>query len=995
MKKSLILFFLFAASLLIMRPTDSTAGITGKIRGFVTDADSGEPLPGANIVISKYWDEGIERDFSEGLGGATDIRGEFIILKVPPGTYSLTGSMMGYSSEIRQKVRVNVDRTSEVSFSLNETVLETGAEIVVEATRDLVQLDVAATESYVTAEQYEATPFANRVEDMIGLQSGVTGNIIEGEIKIREGEALEVGFLLDGMDMVDQKFNRPIMSLQPGAVQEIKLMRNGFNAEYGQSRSGVINVITKNPSDKTHFSVDYQLDPANRPHYGRDKYDPNWNNWRLYNGPQSFEADTLFWIDGLTERWRTWEGWNAYSDELLNDNNPDNDLTAQEAHDLWAWRHRPVSYGDKTGHNIDLTLSGRVPLLPWRANYMVGGKYEYHPFSYPQSRDHYDERISSLKLVNHISQDMKLTVNSMYSEVRTVTQGSATSSWSEEDRISYSGGGSPGYYLFSKPIVDRYTTIGGAKLIHTLSPKSYYEVNLNHFYVKYSQTRPGLAKAEDGRMFHGRLYLDPQSGWIPKELGADDYASGSTMHGGALTWDNSYSRRTTLAASMTSQFHPAHELKMGLEFNYNTLKEDRLHWHNEDSTQAHSRNYLVNPIEAGLYLQDKIEFQGMIANIGVRFDYFDVNSEQPDVHSALDYATDRDIHEAFTNGTYPKIRPSAKMYVSPRIGISHPLSERSKIYFNYGHFVQTPKSEVLYHTPVDWARPRITFMGNSDIKFPSTIAYELGFDMSMNDFFTLHVGGFYKDYFDYESGMVYAHSDQSLVMEWYDQNHYIEARGVEIELRKNVGRFITGWLNYNYIKKSEANLEIPNLSQIPIVTDDPSIGRDGVLWGVPRSNIVLVEPYARGVVSFKAPSEWGPRLGNYPILHNTTLSLQMYYQKGAQRRHPSSSFRDLYPNVWFREIDKYWANMRLNRLVRYKTLTADLYLDVSSILHTTFRNPPGGTSGEDYYYDLWESGRLNEIGTDELTNTDILRTESDDVYWARLKTVVFGIRINL
>jgi len=285
-------------------------------------------------------------------------------------------------------------------------------------------------------------------------------------------------------------------------------------------------------------------------------------------------------------------------------------------------------------------------------------------------------------------------------------------------------------------------------------------------------------------------------------------------------------------------------------------------------------------------------------------------------------------------------------------------------------------------------------MGNADIDFTKTIAYELGCDIGLSDFFQLHVGGFYKDYFDYESGMVYAHSDQSLVMEWYDQNDYREIRGLEIEIRKTSGRFITGWLNYNYIKKSQANLEIPNLSQIPIITDDPNIGQNGVLWGVPRSNVTELVPYARGVITLKAPAGWGPKFQNSSIFGNTNLSLQLYYQGGAQRRHPRSSFRDAHPDVWFTELDRYWANMRLSRYFNFKAMNFEFYLDVSNLFHTKFRNPPGGRSGEDYYDDLWNSGRLGEVGTDELDNPEILRTWSDDVYWGKVRTLVLGFRIN-
>jgi len=993
--KRFFLGVLILGFILAIGPHHSFAGITGKIRGVVKDADTGEPLPGVNVIITEVWAEGVPKKFTGSIGAASDIHGEYIILNVPPGMYTITASMMGYTPESKKQVRVSVDRTSTVNFSLKPTELEAGQEIVVEAKRDIIQLDVAATENYITDKQYQETPFANRIEDVIGLQSGITGNLIEGEIKIREGQATEVGFLLDGISMVDQKFNRPVMSVQPGVVQEIKIMRNGFNAEYGQSRSGVINVITKNPSDRLHFTIDYQFDPAHKPHYGRDKYDPNWNLWRLYAGPKAFEGDTLIIPDGLYDRMRTWIGWNEYANNLLNDNNPDNDLTAEEAYELWKWRHRPVKYGDKNGHNIDLTLSGRVPLIPWQSNFLLGGKYELHPFSYPQSRRYYDERISSLKLVNALSNDLKVTLNGSYSEVRSVTQGSSTSSWSHEDKISYSGGGFPAYYPFYKPIINRYTTVAGLKVMHTLSPRVYYEVNLNHFYVKWNVGRPDSARAEDGRYFHGRLYYDPQSGWIPKEKGADDNVSGYRMYGGALTWDNSWNRRTSLNASITDQFHPAHELKAGFEFKYDVLVEDRLHWHNEDSTQAYTSNYTVFPIEAAVYVQDKIEFQGMIANIGLRVDYFDVNTDRPNPHKALDFSSNREIFETYIAGKYPTFRPKPKYYFSPRVGISHPLSDRSKIYFNYGHFVQTPVSEVLYHTMVDWSMPRITFMGNGEITFPKVIAYELGYDAGITDDLQLHLGAFYKDYFDYESGMVYAHSDQSLVMEWYDQNNYMEIRGIEIELRKPVGRFITGMLNYNYIKKSEANLEIPNLSQIPIVTDDPNIGRNGVLWGVPRSDIIRIQPYARGVITLSGPSGWGPKVKGFGLVENTNLSFQLYYQGGPQRRHPRESFRNAHPDVWFKELDRYWANLRYSRLFRFKGMNLEFYMDVSNIFHTKFRYPPGGQSGEDYYDDLWKSGRLDQVGTDKLTNPKILRTESDDVYWAKLKTFIFGLRMNL
>ncbi len=970
------------------------AGTTGKIRGLVRDATSGELLPSVNVIISHVWNDRQAIPFQSNLGAATSVNGEFIILRVPPGTYSLTATIMGYTPQMQQHVQVNIDRTTIIEFKLQPKVLE-GGEVVITAQKDLLQVDVAATENYITAEQYNNTPFANRIESVLGLQSGVSGNIIEGEIAIRAGMTHEVGFLLDGISMTDKKFNRPVISVQPGMVQEIKIMRNGFNAEYGQSRSGMINVVSKNPGDNYNFSIDYQFDPKQRPHYGRSVYDLDYRwEWRLMAGPNAFTGGELFLPEGREGITKTWIGWNKYSQNLMTDKNPNNDLTPEEAFELWKWQHRPMQYGNRNGHNIDATFSGKVPLIPWRAKFLLGGKYEYHPYLFPQSRTHYDERIGSYKMVNDLTSNLKLTLNSMYSEVRSITQGFSYDNFLNEDRLSYNGVSLDLYYPFSQPIIDRYTTMLGARFTHTVNPELYYELNLNHFYIKWHIGRPDSARAEDGRYFHGRLYYDPQSGWIPREKGNDDMVSGYRLYGGAMTWDDSYNRRTTLNGSMTWQFHPAHEFKSGFEFNYDILREDRIQWLNEDPSQEFKFDYKVKPIEGALYLQDKVEFQGMIANIGLRLDYLNTNSERPDQRLVLKYANNLALWEDFLAGKYPTYRAKPKYYLSPRVGISHPLSEHSKIYFNYGHFVQTPLSTGLYTTVSDGALQRMMYLANPDLPFEKTIAYELGYDLGLSDFFQLHIGAFFKDYYDLYSRVANAHTDQSLVIETPADDFYAEIRGVEIEIRKTYGRFINGWINYNYIKKAQANLGMPPTSWIPIVTDDPKIGRNGVLWGIPRSTIVTIQPNARGVITFTAPADWGPRLWHYPVLQNTNLSLQLFYQSGNQYRHPNASFRILHPDVWFRELDRYWANMRLSRLFQIKSTNFELYMDVSNILHTKFRNVPGGKANEDYFNDLWSTGRLGEVGTDIVSDPLILRTENEDVYWARLKHIILGLRLN-
>ncbi|MBN1540678.1 carboxypeptidase-like regulatory domain-containing protein, partial [candidate division KSB1 bacterium] len=106
------------------------AATTGKIAGQVTDAQTGEVLPGVNVLI-----EGTT------MGAATNLEGRYNILNVPPGSYSLRASMIGYSTYTVQNVRVDIELTTRVDMKLTTEVIS-GQEVTVVATRPVVVQDI-------------------------------------------------------------------------------------------------------------------------------------------------------------------------------------------------------------------------------------------------------------------------------------------------------------------------------------------------------------------------------------------------------------------------------------------------------------------------------------------------------------------------------------------------------------------------------------------------------------------------------------------------------------------------------------------------------------------------------------------------------------------------------------------------------------------------------------------------------------------------------------
>jgi outer membrane receptor protein involved in Fe transport len=969
-------------SLLLFASISLTASTTGKIRGKVIDSQTGEPLIGVNVIVK-----------GTSQGAATDVNGVYIILRVPPGTYEVEASMIGYKSAKYTNVKVEVDRTIKLDFSLTETLIESD-EIVVTAKTETVRLDVSSSETNIAAGDIEELPFANRVEDIIGMQAGVQGNLIEGDLQIREGGASEVNVLVDGYSTVDSKMAKVSFPINKGSIQEIKVMRGGYNAEYGEARSGVINIVTKNPSDEFHLSLDYQFEPAGRRHDGPDRYDPSifWP-YRLYDGPNADSASFLVRYEGRTPDTIRWEGWNSYSARLLADNNPENDLTPQEARDLWNWRHRPVEYGNLTGHNLDLTLSGGVDFLPWDLNILSGFKYINRPYTYPQAKDSYEELGLSIKLINRLSENTHLTISGLHNYVNTVSRDDANSKWSNEVKISYDGGNSEPFYLFNKPRVENKTTLVGLRMLHVVSPTLYFEADANYFKAEWGTERFPDATEEDGRYFHGRLYYDPQSGFIPFELGATDAVTGYRMFGRANTDDNSYSDRVNLRFTMVNQFHPSHELKSGIEFKFNHLVEDRTHIHDDDPAQFFEWKYDASPIEFNAYVQDKIEFFGMIANVGLRFDYYSANKEFPDVSRTLEYATNLEVVNAFLADTIHMRQPSAKIHVSPRIGISFPITTNSKVYFNYGHFVQMPSTEAMYSTTA-YHGFRLQWLGNAFLDFQKSYNFELGYDQNVYDWFQLHVGVFYKDYSDVESGIVYAHSDQSIVLESSVQREYREIRGIDIEFRKSVGRFVTGYFNFNLTQKSVSDLEVPDISQIPVITDNPAIGINGELRGVPRSLVDEITPYGRGVITFSAPEDWGPRIMGYPILHKTRASFGLFYTGPVLVEHPDGDFRNQNPDVKFYTIPRFSSNLRISRNFDIQNiLDFELYLDISNLLVSKYR--VAIPNSKDYYDDLYANGKTDKVGSEDVSDKTILRTENPVIYAGQNRTYVLGLRLNL
>jgi hypothetical protein len=290
---------------------------------------------------------------------------------------------------------------------------------------------------------------------------------------------------------------------------------------------------------------------------------------------------------------------------------------------------------------------------------------------------------------------------------------------------------------------------------------------------------------------------------------------------GSPTFDDSWTRGFNGKFNFTSQVNRHNEVKFGLIFNMNKYHDERANvspaWFFYNSPIR--INYEQTSLYGAAYLEDKLEFEGMIASVGLRADFFSPNTKwidwdaDPFRELLAASAFDPDV------GAPGEVKAENKFKLSPRLGISHPVTTSSKVYFNYGHFYQINPPHQLYRSYYATnAMTRLRF-GNPDLEFPQTIAYELGYEQNVYDLFLLHIAGYYQDIKNELRDFTVQDFDASVYYTTFRNDGYSDRRGIEIWLRREQGRFFTGWLNFDYqvISTGEtgkaALYEDPNLKE--------------------------------------------------------------------------------------------------------------------------------------------------------------------------------------
>ena len=226
-------FFQFITLLVLFTPI-LLFSQTGKIVGKVIDVESREALIGANVLI-----EGTN------LGAATDVSGDFVILNIPPGSYTVTAKYIGYRDMRFENIKVSVNLTTEVNFSLPSEAYQTETVIVV-APKPLVNKNTTNQISVIRSEDLENLPIRG-INAIVGTQAGVVSQ--GGNLYVRGSRADAVAFYVDGVLINNPVTGGSVSGIINNAIEEIQVQAGGYPSEFGGANGGIVSSTTRSGAE--------------------------------------------------------------------------------------------------------------------------------------------------------------------------------------------------------------------------------------------------------------------------------------------------------------------------------------------------------------------------------------------------------------------------------------------------------------------------------------------------------------------------------------------------------------------------------------------------------------------------------------------------------------------------------------------------------------------------------------------------------------------------
>ncbi|MEX2116097.1 MAG: carboxypeptidase regulatory-like domain-containing protein, partial [Bacteroidota bacterium] len=661
----------------------------GKITGVVRDASNGEPVISANVILD-----------GTSWGAAADANGVYYILNVPPGTYKLSASSVGYAKATFTNVIVGADQIVTQDFNLQSEAIGL-EEVVVEARQRVVDKSLTATRTTIGRDEVANNLPVTSVVELLNTTPGAYKGFIRGG-KINESKTF-----VDGVDISDAYYaaggDQTVTSvflvytstprykgsdlsttggLNFSSIEQLNVNTGAVGAEYSSATAGVIN---------------YSLRDGRGPLSGSVFARVSQFNGLKYNGPDVYWNESVYFTERntLSNRVDSLRGLRTAVAPAAQYST----LGADSAR-LGRYTYTSGKYNNQDSPQIELEASLGGDITPdW--NFFLSGRYFDSNGRLPNEKT--QELNITGKTNYQLNNEMKLTAFTI------ITDRGYFLKWKNR---SYQE--SARFFLEGVPKTDGGDIIASAKLTHVLSPSTFYEVqaSLNSTINRagYSDdNHDGFAALDENGTFitlatlaEGNRYISNTD--FSKFFRNQDEPVSSTnfqFNAGNTTirlsrpgfyYEKQESDVITVKADGTSQVDLNHQLKAGVQLrmhNVDMVRRSSYLGAIDARKQFYTEIWNRKPTEFGLYVADRMEYAGMIINIGARLDSWNPDAEEFSNYFAPFNTTNVTVDsvagspiEVLDRVTNRGKKVETLWSFSPRFGVSHPISDEAAMYFS-------------------------------------------------------------------------------------------------------------------------------------------------------------------------------------------------------------------------------------------------------------------------------------------------------------------------
>jgi outer membrane receptor protein involved in Fe transport len=696
----------------------------GKIRGQIIDDKTKEALVGASVVI-----------VGTNYGAVTDVEGNFIILNVPPGTYSLRASFIGYQNTTLSNIKVSEDLSSEANFRLISSEVQL-TEVIIINDRPLVNKNATNSVRISTQEDIEKLPVRG-VQAAVALSPGVVQQ--NGNLYIRGGRADEVGYYLEGASTRSITNGSNLTTVIPEAVEEFQVQAGGYTAEYGGANAGIVRQSLKTGGSEYKVTVMGETDNFT-PQYKKalGTYSYGYSNYTMtVGGPVPGMKNVKFFVAGESQFQRDnqvifWEGFTV------------KDIPDLASNTNFVLPELTIKPGNIPGMSNRYTTNGTLSFDFQPFIIRIGGSFATQKTQ--NTADIFANVFATQRLgITHTS---NLVLNAKITHIlNPTTSYDINVSYLDNRGKTYDPDHGDNFFLYNDSLAN--AKLGYSFRNYNNGPTAYnfYNFNVNKFgttqatFNKNMQTKIGGSFDITSQVSNEHQL---KVGASIEEYRVSNFTTGSSALLGF--YRNSPDDARTPSAKR--------DYLVGQNGGVNNYGYD---WYGNEITDINNIDGPKAPRMIGAYLQDKIEYSDLVVNAGVRLDYFDNDDfkfvddpETPGIEGPDNPAIDKTIpsYPIYKASGIAKSKPFVA--VSPRLGFSFPVSDRTVFHLQYGKFIQPPQLSSIYRGRGNSAT---IFSGGNFIPNPvgfdlspeRTTTYQVGFTQQFTDNAVFEIIGFYKD----------------------------------------------------------------------------------------------------------------------------------------------------------------------------------------------------------------------------------------------------------